>query len=93
MIPLAAVGLGLLHFVDMSFNIMPALHPNGYHLDWRDLACLAFIGGVLSWVFVKNLNAHPAFPQQDPRIAEAMDVYVPPRAAVAGASPITGGGH
>ncbi len=95
MIPLAAWAW-LMHFVDMSFNIMPALHPNGYHLDWQDLACMAFFGGVLSWVFLKNFNAHPPFPQKDPRIAEAMEVYVPrataaPAAVVAGAR--TGGGH
>ncbi|MDB6017085.1 MAG: hypothetical protein JWR19_1574 [Pedosphaera sp.] len=88
----------LMHFVDMSFNIMPVLHTKGYHLDWMDLACAAFIGGVLSKVFLKNFNAHAPFPQQDPRIAEAMDVYVPAdeyvQAATAkGLKPKSGGSH
>ncbi len=41
----------LMHFVDMSFNIMPVLHPDNFRLHWLDLACMAFIGGVLSRCF------------------------------------------
>ncbi len=71
------VWVWLMHFVDMSFNIIPVLHPETYHLDWRDLACMAFIGGVLSSFFIKNLNAHPILPQKDPRFAESQEIYVP----------------
>ncbi|HXT41146.1 MAG TPA: hypothetical protein VN887_14130, partial [Candidatus Angelobacter sp.] len=45
---------------------------------WLDIGCLAFIGGLLTKVFLKNLNAHPIFPQKDPRLAEGLDIYVPP---------------
>ncbi|MDB6108407.1 MAG: hypothetical protein JWR69_157 [Pedosphaera sp.] len=97
MIPLA-VWAWIMHFVDMSFNIMPVLHPEGYHLDWMDLACVAFIGGVLAKMFLKSFNAHPPFPQKDPRIAETMDVYVAPdefvQAATArGINHKSGGSH
>ncbi len=90
MLPLAGWAW-LMHFIDMSFNIMPPLHAGGFHLDITDLGCMAFMGGVLSWVFLKNLNAHPVFPQKDPRIAEAMDVYVPPGGLARAAK--SGGGH
>ena len=70
----------LMHFIDLSFNIMPVLHPEGYMLHWLDLACLAFIGGVLAAFFLKYFAAHPPYPQKDPRFAEAMGVYVPPAA-------------
>ena len=33
----------LMHFIDMSFNIVPVHHPDGYHLDIMDLGCMAFI--------------------------------------------------
>jgi hypothetical protein len=92
MLPLAGWAW-LMHFMDMSFNIMPVLHPAGYHLDITDLGCMAFIGGVLVWVFLKNLNAHPMFPQKDPRIAEAMDIYVPPAGLGQAAKSGSGGGH
>ena len=69
----------LMHFFDMSFNVLPAGRPDGFSLQWLwlDLGCLAFMGGLLTKFFVKNLNAHPAFPQKDPRLAEGLDIHVP----------------
>jgi hypothetical protein len=66
------------HYADMAYNIQPALHPDGFHFGWLDLACFAFIAGVLATVFLKYLRAHAAYPQKDPRIAETLGVYVPP---------------
>src|SRR5439155_12405173 len=73
----------VMHFFDMSFNILPAGRPDGFSFRWLwlDLGCLAFIGGLLTKVFLKNLNTHPAFPQKDPRLAEGLDVYVPSASA------------
>jgi len=68
----------LMHFLDMSFNIMPVLWPDNFHLGFTDIACLAFIGGVLAKMFIINLNAHPMLPQKDPRFAESQDIYVTP---------------
>ncbi len=76
MIPLAS-WVWLMHYVDMTFNIMPVMFPEGPHVSWMDFACVAFIGGLLVKLFLKSLNAHPMFPQKDPRFAEAMDIYVP----------------
>ena len=42
------------------------------------IAPAAFIGGLLTKVFLKDLNAYPAFPQKDPRLAEGLDIYLPP---------------
>jgi hypothetical protein len=74
--------------VDISFQVMPAKHPDGFVLHWMDIACMMFICGVLTRVFLKSLNSHPIIPQKDPRFAEAMDIYVAPNA-----KPQTGGGH
>jgi hypothetical protein len=89
MLPLCAWAW-LMHFFDMSFNILPAGRPDGFSFQWLwlDLGCLAFIGGLLTKVFVKNLYAHPAFPQKDPRLAEGLDIYMPP---TAGTAPSPGG--
>ena len=75
-VPLA-IWAWLMHFCDMSFNIMPVLHTEGFVLHWMDLACLAFVGGVLSLVFLKYLNAHPAYPVKDPRLGESIGVHGP----------------
>ncbi|MFO1499905.1 MAG: quinol:cytochrome C oxidoreductase [Verrucomicrobiota bacterium] len=82
----------LMHFVDLSFNIMPVLHPDGFVLHWLDIACLAFIGGVLATVFIKSFAAHPPFPQKDPRFAETLKVYVPPVSAPVEPLAARGGG-
>lgn len=78
---------GLMHYVDLSFNIMPSLHPNGFPLAWvwLDAACLALMLGLLARAFLKDFHAHPAFPVKDPRLCEAMGL------SVLCASPISGG--
>lgn len=76
MLPLAAWAW-IMHFCDLSFNIMPVMHPNGFVLHWLDIACLAFMGGILATWFIRNFNAHPPFPQKDPRMAECLGIHVP----------------
>ena len=89
----------LMHFVDHSFrNIIPVLHPENYHLHWTDLACMAFIGGLLAKVFIGNLYSAPIIPQKDPRFAESQDIYVPSgeyveAATAQGTNGKSGGGH
>lgn len=82
----------LMHFVDLSFNIMPVLHPDGFVLHWLDLACMAFMGGLLAFVFLRYLAAHPVFPLRDPRFAEALHVYIPPVTAPASPAEARGSG-
>jgi hypothetical protein len=80
MIPIG-IWAWLMHWIDISFNVMPILHPNGFVLHWLDLACTAFMAGLLAWAFLRSLAAHPPYPQKDPRFAEAMGIYVAPVAA------------
>lgn len=81
----------LMHFCDLSYNIMPIPHPNGFVLHWIDIGCFAFMLGVLAKVFLKSFAAHPPYPQKDPRFAEAMGVYVPP--ATSGQAAMAHGKH
>jgi len=92
MVPLF-VWAWLMHFVDMSFNIIPVLHPDNFHLDWLDLACMALIGGLLTKIFLKQLHLHPIVPQKDPRFAESQEIYYVPPDPIAGAAAKDGGGH
>ncbi len=61
---------------DLSQNMKTTI-PDGFAIHWLDLACMAFIGGVLAMVFIKYFKAHAPYPQKDPRFAETMGVYVP----------------
>ena len=74
MIPLAAWAW-IMHFCDMSFNIMPLIHQSGFVVHWLDLTCMAFIGGVLALVFIKYFYAHKPYPVNDPRLGEALGVH------------------
>lgn len=68
----------LMHYLDVTFHVMPVLRPFGFMPQLLDLGLLLLGVGVLSQLFIKSLNAHPVIPQKDPRIAEALDMYVPP---------------
>jgi hypothetical protein len=81
MLPLVAWAW-LMHFVDIEFQIMPALHPDSILTPGLlvDVACVLFFAGVLIKVFLFSLNRHPVYPLKDPRLAEALGVYTPPAA-------------
>ena len=97
MVPLAA-WTWFMRFCDQWFNIGPTNHPGGFvtggSVEWAalgwdlflSLGCLAFIGGLLIKAFLKSFNAHPPYPQRDPRMAESLGIYVPPAAASGAAS-------
>jgi hypothetical protein len=76
MVPLCA-WIGLMQYIDLAFNIMPALHPKGvaWQWLWLDAGCVALIGGVLAKAFLRDLNRYPAYPIKDPRLAEAMGIH------------------
>jgi len=81
MLPLAAWAW-LMHFVDIEFQIMPSLHPDSILTSGLlvDFACVLFFTGVLMKVFIVSLNRHPVYPLKDPRMSEALGLYVPPAA-------------
>ena len=68
--------IAVMHFADLAFNILPAWCPGGHHVKWLFLhfGCLLFMGGLLGKIFIKKFNAHPPYPQRDPRLLEAMGV-------------------
>jgi len=76
MIPLC-VWAWLMHWVDLSFNIMPVPYPDGFPWQWLwlHLGCWAFMGGCLSWLFLREYRRYPPYPIKDPRLIEAMGLY------------------
>lgn len=85
MIPLCAWAWAM-HFVDLSFNILPVRHPGGFPLQWvwLPLGCLAFMGGLLAKVFLAKFASASPFPQKDPRLVEAMGLYHPVPTQISG---------
>jgi hypothetical protein len=78
MLPLAAWAW-FMQFVDLEFQIMPAFHKDGILTGGLlvDLCCVLFCTGVLMKVVIASLNRYPLYPLRDPRMAEALGVYVP----------------
>jgi len=85
MVPLC-VWAWLMHWIDLSFNIMPVLHKEGFPFQWIWLhfGCWAFLAGGLAMVFLKKYAAHPPFPLKDPRLIEAMGLYHPVPTQISG---------
>lgn len=86
MLPLA-FWAWLMHFVDVSFNIMPKLLLHGYGERPAVLpitvACLALVGGVLAMVWLWFFRRHPPFPLNDPRMLEALGLHHPQVSSIA----------
>lgn len=85
----------LMHYIDLSFNIMPVLHPEGYMPNWQnfvlDISCLAFFAGVLLTIFLKLFAGHAAYPIKDPRLAESLGMIEVPDEYVKAAGGRAGG--
>jgi hypothetical protein len=79
MVPMA-VWAWIMHYTDMAFNIQPAIPKTalGPMIHWLDVCTFLFMLGFVSWRFFANYFAHPPYPLRDPRMAEGLDVYVPP---------------
>jgi hypothetical protein len=85
MVPVA-IWAWLMHFVDMTWNVMPVHFTDGFPVGWAAiaLALVAFMAGLLAIVFLKKFNSTPPFPQKDPRLIEAMGLYHPVATAISG---------
>ena len=73
----------LMHYTDMTFNVMPVLYPNGLHLTLLDPICWFGLAGFLGFLFWKNFKTAAPMPLKDPRLQEALTHHVVPAAGAA----------
>lgn len=76
----------LMHWVDLSFNIMPIPHPDGFPFAyvWIDIGCWAFMAGLLTLLFLREYAKYPPYPLKDPRLVEAMGFFHPVPTQISG---------
>jgi hypothetical protein len=81
MLPLA-IWAWLMHFCDVSFNVMPVLHPDNFQIHFMDIGAFLIIGGVLAILFLRSLGTAALFPIRDPRLKESLTQHeLPPATA------------
>lgn len=73
------VWIWLMHYVDISYNVLPAGYRDGFPWQWIWLhfACLAFMLGAIAKWFLLQYASAPPYPTRDPRLIEAMGHYHP----------------
>jgi hypothetical protein len=71
---LAIGGLWLLlmHFVDLYWQVMPTLHPDGFAPSLLDVAAFVTIGGLVTAAASSLLRRQALVPVGDPRLAESL---------------------
>lgn len=72
LLAVASVGLLFMHFVDLYWIVMPALHHHGVHVSWLDAGTMVGLIGLTCWSFVVNLRRAPLIPERDPRLPESL---------------------
>jgi hypothetical protein len=68
-----ATGILVVRFVDLFWLIVPALHSEGFHAHWLDLALPVGLGGLWLATFAAGLRRRPLLAEQDPRFAGLAD--------------------
>lgn len=63
-----AVYMYVIELVWYFWKIMPAFHPDGFHIHWLDFVTLIAIGGLWLGAFAWNLKQHPLLAPNDERL-------------------------
>jgi hypothetical protein len=69
---LFAVWLLIMHWVDVWWNVMPVLHPDGVVLSWMDLTAFVGIGGLFLAFFWRLYTRAPVVPPTDPKLEDSI---------------------
>ena len=62
-----------MHFVDLHYMVMPALHHHGVHITPTDILAWAGMFALLMGAFVWNSTRAALIPIQDPRLKESVE--------------------
>jgi len=75
----------LMHYVDMTFNVMPVRYPEGLHITLWDPLLWGGMAAFLGWRWWLDFQKYPAWPQKHPRLKEAVTHHEIPAAGEAAA--------
>jgi hypothetical protein len=73
---LAAAWILLFHLIDVYWQVLPALHNEGYYaISWMDFSCLMMLVGMVALVFLAGVRNHALVPVRDPRLRESVNFH------------------
>ncbi len=76
----------LMHYVDMTFNVMPVLYPKGLHVTIFDPICWGGMAFLLGFAWWKSFRSFPPYPLRHPRLKEALTYHPVPETSAGPAS-------
>jgi hypothetical protein len=62
-----------MHFLDIYWQVMPTLHPDGPHVSGLDVAALLAVGGCFMAAVGWLMRRQALLPVRDPRLAESLE--------------------
>jgi hypothetical protein len=68
-----ALWLLLFHWLDMYWNVMPTLHPEGVSFSWMDVTTMIGFAGVFKWAFWRRYSSQPVVPIHDPKLQSSIN--------------------
>jgi hypothetical protein len=68
-----AAGILVMRLIDLFWLTAPALHAEGFHLHWLDLALPIGLGGIWLAAFLARLKSRPLLAERDPRFTGVAD--------------------
>ena len=71
---LAAGWILFMQMIDLYVVVLPSLHRDGFSPSIFDPLCLIGIGGIVAWLFLRNLGATSLFPSRDPRLPASVNI-------------------
>jgi hypothetical protein len=70
-----ALGIALMHQVELFWFIAPTFHPDGFAIHWTMILASLGIGGVWLTVFLSELQKRPLLPYRDPRLIAICEAH------------------
>ena len=67
-----AVGVLVVHAMDVLWEIAPSFHQTGLVISWMDATAFFGVGGVWLAAFLARLKNHARLPHNDPRLEDAL---------------------
>ncbi len=64
----------VMQLLDIYVIVLPSLHKTGWNPSILDLTSVIGIGGIVGWIFMKNIGRSSLFPTRDPRLAGSLNL-------------------